>query len=296
MLSKIRFFLNETDFHLTERKSGIDLVQAVRYLSGDVNKVIRVKDGTIGVSFIIEVNGVSRFMKTHAVSDESDNILKEYTILSRLYGEEIKPEIFSVIEHDCERKWLVMDMLVYPEGDIAINGIFAIISWYTEKLRVGWEKIPIKKNDNFLTMINLGWNALENMSNSKVLSRELVRKIDFNLSLISKRIIHFPTCLCHGDLGPKNIMCDKTKPIVIDWEDAFKGVEGYDYLYWLTFMSNRKFYSKNILGCTLLGKELETAIMTLIILLKSELSYRRGDYKRHKLSAEQRLTEVLSLQ
>ena len=46
----------------------------------------------------------------------------------------------------------------------------------------------------------------------------------------------FGRCLCHGDLGPRNIMSQGGGPVAIDREDAFWGVEGYDYLLWLTFL------------------------------------------------------------
>ena len=35
----------------------------------------------------------------------------------------------------------------------------------------------------------------------------------------------FERCLCHGDFSPKNIMSCGDRPLAIDWEDAFWGVE-----------------------------------------------------------------------
>ena len=84
-------------------------------------------------------------------------------------------------------------------------------------------------------------------------------------------------------------------PIVIDWEDAFLGFEGYDFLYWLTFFKNRKFYSRDMFDLTEFGCELGSAIMVLILVLKSELALSSGEYDVHSMSINDRLLEVINL-
>ncbi len=90
-------------------------------------------------------------------------------------------------------------------------------------------------------------------------------------------------------------MFDGKTPVVIDWEDAFWGIEGYDYLFWLTFFDNRKYYSQKIFGKTPWGKEIEIAILILIVVLKSELSFRSNRYKENKLTFDERIVEILNL-
>ena len=121
-------------------------------------------------------------------------------------------------------------------------------------------------------------------------------KLKENFTLLEDIVGHFNPIICHGDLSPKNIMeNDKGNIIAIDWEDAFWCFEGYDYLYWLTFYGNRKYYSNAILGHTVWTKKQEVAIMTLVIVLKCELSFRMKNYHTNKLTFDERISEILHL-
>ena len=83
-------------------------------------------------------------------------------------------------------------------------------------------------------------------------------------------------------------------PIIIDWEDVCWGFEGYDILYWLTFMANRQYYGGDMWHKTVLAnRQLEATVMVMIILLKSELAARNGAIGRHKLSLDARIREIL---
>jgi hypothetical protein len=90
-------------------------------------------------------------------------------------------------------------------------------------------------------------------------------------------------------------MLNGVMPIAIDWEDAFAGVAGYDYLYWLTFMENRPFLREAAFGRTGLAVEVERAILALVVLLKSYLAVLSGAHLSHKVAAEARIAEVLDL-
>lgn len=82
---------------------------------------------------------------------------------------------------------------------------------------------------------------------------------------------------------------------VIDWEDAFRGIAGCDYLYWLTFMENRPFLQKATFGRTDLSPDGERAILVLVVLLKSYLANVSGDHLKHAVSAQVRIAEILDL-
>jgi 5-methylthioribose kinase len=138
--------------------------------------------------------------------------------------------------------------------------------------------------------------ALARLFANHAISPVIHAEVEKNFSILFENIDSMPTALCHGDLGPENIMCQSdARPVVIDWEDAFWGVEGYDYLYWLTFLRNRKYYTQDVLGRTSLGKEIEISILLLIVVLKSELSLRMDPKMTRQLSFEQRITEILAL-
>jgi 5-methylthioribose kinase len=116
--------------------------------------------------------------------------------------------------------------------------------------------------------------------------------------LIARLAESFPTlpaALCHGDFGPKNIMLAGNEPRIIDWEDAFDGIAGYDYLYWLTFMENRPFLRTAAFGQTGLSPEIERAILALVVLLKSYLAVCSGAYLSHAVSPQARIVEILEL-
>lgn len=102
-----------------------------------------------------------------------------------------------------------------------------------------------------------------------------------------------PSCVCHGDLSDKNIMRNQRGDlVVIDWEDAFWGCPGYDYLYWLTFFNHRKYYSRQAFAVKDLSSRQSRAIVTMILILKSAISFYNGDYRSHRMSMEDRLLEI----
>jgi 5-methylthioribose kinase len=115
------------------------------------------------------------------------------------------------------------------------------------------------------------------------------------IGLLEDRFADLPAILCHGDFGPKNIMLEGVEPRVIDWEDAFGGIAGYDYLYWLTFMENRPFLQTAAFGRTGLAPEIERAILALVVLLKSYLAVCSGAYLKHAVSPRTRIAEILEL-
>jgi hypothetical protein len=69
-------------------------------------------------------------------------------------------------------------------------------------------------------------------------------------------------------------MLSRGRNIIIDWEDSFAGFAGYDYLCWLTFMDNRKYRSRSILGYTDLDEKSERGVLLTIVAIKSLISVR----------------------
>ncbi|MGD5712523.1 phosphotransferase, partial [Xanthomonas citri pv. citri] len=115
------------------------------------------------------------------------------------------------------------------------------------------------------------------------------------IARLEERFPKLPAALCHGDFGPNNIMLAGTEPLIIDWEDAFGGVDGYDYLYWLTFMENRAFLHTAAFGRAGLSPDIERAILALVVLLKSYLAVCSGAYLKHAVSPQARIAEILQL-
>ena len=84
-------------------------------------------------------------------------------------------------------------------------------------------------------------------------------------------------------------------PVVIDWEDSLMAFGEYDYLYWLTFFSQRKYYSPALLENHDIDKVWGTDIMALITLVKSKMSYQNQSYKNNKISFQERIDEIYKM-
>jgi len=137
--------------------------------------------------------------------------------------------------------------------------------------------------------------ALKALSNRGLLKQAGAAEVRRLIALLEDRHADLPAALCHGDFGPKNIMRQADALRVIDWEDAFHGIAGYDYLYWLTFMENRPFLQTAAFGRTGLAPDIERAILVLVVLLKSYLAILSGEHLKHAMSAEDRIAEILDL-
>jgi hypothetical protein len=115
--------------------------------------------------------------------------------------------------------------------------------------------------------------------------------------MVKARLPTLSPIICHGDLSPRNIMASRDGELyAIDWEDALWAVEGYDYLYWLTFFQNRRFYhSAGAFGVTGLGRDIEIALMISVVLIKGYIAALNGTNATNSLSLSQRIAEISAL-
>ena len=152
--------------------------------------------------------------------------------------------------------------------------------------------VPEIKIDWFL---NAGQEALSELVPRGLISVEVRRRLEKYFETVTKLSPRSEPVLCHGDFRTEDIMLDKATPIVIDWEDAFMGSTLTDHLYWLTFFENRRHYSENIFDLTSMEKDMQIAIMLLIITLKNYTSFLSGQYMHNALSFDDRLLEIMAL-
>ena len=101
--------------------------------------------------------------------------------------------------------------------------------------------------------------------------------------------------LCHGDLSNKNIMIWKENVLVLDWEDALLAYPDYDMLYWLTFYSQRRYYSCHLFDDIGVKEKYGKDIMVLILLVKCCIAYRNKTYLNNRLSFNERINEVICM-
>lgn len=192
------------------------------------------------------------------------------------------------------RLWLEMDDLL-PADAPSPAQIAKLVAAYTKKLANYSGPMPVSAEDSLASLLLEGQQAFAALDAQDMFGPQLQRAIPSYLSLLGRQASHMPPCLCHGDLGPRNILTDGGRLIAIDWEDAFWGVEGYDYLYWLTFFENRRHYHPSVLGITPWGRDMEIAILLLVLTIKCWLSLRKRTHNDNDLSFDQRLMEVLAL-
>lgn len=294
MLSKLRHFAGDEASDLAKFRSRIDVRLALGAIGAHDAPFVAVNGGTLGVGFIATIDGRERFLKTYASAYGKSNLEKEIRILSHLYGEALDIRRIEVREDEAQpRVWLVMDGLRPVDAPLQPRDTENLVEAYRSKL----DALPadaLDTADTLGALIDDALRALSDLAMEDQIGSSMFHDLNARLTYLVREWRAFPPCNVHGDLGPRNIMADGDKLVVIDWEDAFRGVSGYDYLYWLTFFENRRYYSKEVLGRTPLGVEAEIALLAMILLLKSDLSLRANTIAGNQITVEQRIGEVLA--
>lgn len=296
MLSKLRHFSDPVQDQGCVFQSKLALGALRQCLGADLGDVRAVDGGTLGKGFLACIDGQCKFLKTHGFASGKRTLAKERDILACLYQSSIRLDTIEIEEQGGRsRLWLIMDQLTLPTVDLDITQILQTIKNYTRTLEQLPCQLPIPGNDNFALLIDEGWKALRNLAANRLLSESVWRYVDACFAYLERQAHDFIPYLCHGDLSPNNIMFKHSAPIVIDWEDAFWGIDGYDYLYWLTFLKNRRHLSQNALAGMPWGIETTIAILILIIIIKCEISFRSNSHMNNRVSFDERIMEIMHL-
>lgn len=224
--------------------------------------VAPVTGGTAGVCFRATYNNAPVFLKTQP------NIAKEAAFMHAAH-----PDMPVILNGS----WMMCPWM--EPVTLTPQDIWTLVQDYQPRLE------GLEVGDNIMQLLNYGFDALDTLDVRNDTSRALFEIFDELRSALPtmERVV------CHGDLGPKNIMAWNGKPVAIDWEDVFMGVAFYDYLFWLTFFENRRYLIRSK------PSRIEKAILALIVALKCELSYRLGAHRSNAMSFDQRIQEVLDL-
>lgn len=280
-------------------KSSFDSSCLMHYLESHSNNVILtpLNSGTLGINFKAFIDGTARFIKTHMACPQCEKaICKEFSILSFLYGPTINPQLVTLNQEGNRQFYLIMDVLSPLEAPLSPDQVLSLIEKYSEKLKHNLSCDLMPQDQNFSHLLHRGERALQDLMHRGMIEQSIHDRVVIYLALLRAKSEQFLPCVCHGDLGPQNIMRNGDTPIVIDWEDAFWGIEGYDYLYWFSFFKHRKYLLPNIFGKTPWGKEIEIAILMLILVLKCELSLQNNSYLSNSITFNQRISEILALE
>ncbi|MFZ5717274.1 MAG: phosphotransferase family protein [Bradyrhizobium sp.] len=294
MLSKIAFF--ETDDRPDIAAERARLLPALREHLQSFGRDVTVTPapgGTLGACYDADVSGEKRFLKTHLPDARArDSLAKEADILQRLHGNTIVLDRFEIpLADGTMRLCLMMPALAPLAAPMQPADAAAMACAYSERLK-DWQRDRLASLEHHLASAG---QALKTLSERCLLKQPGAAETRRLIALLADRLPKLPVALCHGDFGPKNIMLQGVTPLAIDWEDAFRGIAGYDYLYWLTFLENRSFLKTAAFGLTGLSPDVERAILVLVVLLKSYLAVLSGTYLTHAVSAQARISEILDL-
>lgn len=294
MLGKIAFF--EIDDRPDINADRARILPALRdrlQSSGRDISVTPAPGGTLGVCFDAEIAGEKRFLKTHLAGPAARaRLAREADILARLYGSAIVLDRFEVSLADgTSRLCLLMPALAPLSQPVKPADAIAMVRECGARLG-DWRPNGLPAFEPYLALAARALNTLSERGLLEPASATELRRL---IGQLEDHLPSLPRALCHGDFGPKNIMHEDAVPRVIDWEDAFLGIAGYDYLYWLTFMENRPLLPTAAFGQTGLSREIERAILALVVLLKSYLAVCSDAYLQHAVSPQARIAEILEL-
>ena len=294
MLTKLNF-VSEPRFDPGYGSRGTVKLDSLANALGDrISDIQPISGGTLGLAVLARLDGEQVVLKTYTTPAGEVTLKKEYDILGHLYGDSIHLQKIEVADGDGNRLWLVMDEMRYPAIAFDADRALAISVDFTEKLKNFHNLLHTSPDIDFGWILKRGRESLRNLASSGFIADATQQSVIRYLGLIADISERSKPVLCHGDFGPKNVMLHQIGPVAIDWEDAFWGIEGYDYLYWLTFFENRKYYSDQMFGRTHWNRSIEIAIMLLILVIKSDISFRAAQYAGNKLTFEERLSEILA--
>ncbi len=256
--------------------------------------------GTLGILFYALIDEKKYFVKTHLNTRLCrENLIKEITIMKMLYGDLLDTiERIEVTVKNTPYTFLIMDFLQSLEclPDIEdIKKLVADVSCSFEKIIVPSSSLELNCMYMFSHIHSKGSEALDTFTEHNLISYEIsleCRKCLKNLESLTTIDKNY---LCHGDLSNKNILQKNNTLIIIDWEDAFWGIPGYDICYWMTFFDQRKYYEKQIFNKLCVDTQIGISIMILVVILKSYFSFINNSYINNSLSFDQRIKEILSL-
>ena len=295
MLDKIEFFETTGGRRdlTAERDRVLSELRTHLQSSGRDVVVTPVPGGTLGICFDTTISGERRFLKTHLPGAKARaSLAQEADLLLRLYGNAVMLDRFDISLADgTARLCVLMPMLAPLAAPMRPEAAASMAREWGEQFGNDRPKTIF----TFELYLTCAARALTTLTDRDLLEAGSASEMRRHIAKLEDRLTRLPRALNHGDFGPKNIMVHGGKPLAIDWEDAFWGITGYDYLYWLTFMENRPFLRSAAFGRTELGPDVERAILALVVLLKSYLSVCSGAYLGHTVSIQARIAEILEL-
>ncbi len=222
------------------------------------------------------------YLKVENSSKNAESLLElEYRILSSLYSFlevkfiDIDDFIFLLIPELSQNK--------YPD----YRKLFSFLGTLNSNSHTISGLIPEQRS--FLILLEKSESSLDFFSSRKLIHSNWIKDLGEAIQALKEHYLRSPKIICHGDVSSKNIYNFHDSLILLDWEDCFWGYEGFDYIYWLTFMNNMDQLKQSSLEKIPLDASLIRASYLLIVLLKEFLHFDNQE-GRNRITLEKRLS------
>lgn len=290
-----KFYPQLDDAQKVSKPYSVIPLELQNYFGSRLEGLYPVGGGTHGIGFFGNLDGKRKFFKTYNSNAKHSTVARETYLLQATAHPSMDVRAILINGDHGLCQWLVMDFLNQCSGLTPLE-VRGLLDQYIKKTNYECSNQPYGDLKSFDDLIEVGKKALWILASENQISREIENISSARIDSLIKESIHWPKIICHGDFGPANIMQFNGLPIAIDWEDAFLGVSGYDYLYWLTFFENRKWLVAESLGWTPFGRSFEIDILVMIIVIKSAISVLTGQFYSNSITFNQRINEVLCLE
>lgn len=157
-----------------------------------------------------------------------------------------------------------------PITEISTDSVFQLIGNYKSKLSKVAHTPP--RHINLDVLLDFSEEALFCFQDSGQLDGFWVNRLRIDVDLLRSFFRYSKQTISHGDLSPSNILTLNKNLILIDWGEAFWAFQGFDELYWLTFLRNSKDLNKKNLKKLRVDIEVCQSAINIIILLKEYLN------------------------
>ncbi|MCX6602156.1 MAG: phosphotransferase [Acidobacteria bacterium] len=265
-----------------------------RYAGAGLEDVQPCSGGTFSLCLTARWEGRARFFKTVFGDGAEASLSREVDFLRATTGKRTDASLFQCESAGCTDYWLVMNQLE-PSTGLLPAQVRAVVAGYDQTFRATHLGSAIPGNCDISLLLAEAEHAVNELHEDQQLSREVSLLVHRCLAQLRKDEGQWSRSICHGDLGPANLMEDPDGVVVVDWEDAIWAPSGYDYLYWVTFLTNRRWLVKEELNVTGLGLRTEIALMVMIVLLKSVIGVRSKASATYTIGINERLSEILNL-
>ena len=251
--------------------------------------------GRLGITYkvLILESDQKFFAKTHRRGVQyKNNIEKEYYCLKKANSDFFVNLDYFTYNNEYVYAYMLQEWLENMPS-LALEKALDLIGRYSSIIDVRDEVIG-KTTYTIYDFVDIAKAELAFLIDSDEISALFGNELFHNIERFEPNIPNLKKVICHGDFGDKNVMVSaKGNPVVIDWEDCFVGVEGYDYLYWLTFFNHRKFYSTETFKASGLSSADAKGILSVVMIIKTALSVYSGLNKNNSVSSQERIEEIL---